>query len=103
MTAVRDIPRSVRWTVPLSLLGLALAVPFSAPDGTGMQWDELVLGGAAASSAWTLLRLARPMHRIAGDSAGEAAAMAESGAGSSTQASHAPSASCSASRGREKT
>ena len=34
----------VRWTVPLALLGLALTVPFSAPDGTGMQWDELVLG-----------------------------------------------------------
>ncbi len=51
MTAVHDIPRSVRWTVPLSLLGPALAVPFSAPDGTGMQWDELVLGGAAAARA----------------------------------------------------
>ena len=49
MTTLRDIPRSVRWTVPLSLLGLALAVPFSAPDGTGMQWDELVLGGVAAA------------------------------------------------------
>jgi hypothetical protein len=51
VTAVHDIPRSVRWTVPLSLLGPALAVPFSAPDGTGMQWDELVLGGAAAARA----------------------------------------------------
>ena len=31
----KDIPREVRWTVPLALVGLALAVPFSAPAGTG--------------------------------------------------------------------
>ena len=52
MTELRSHPPQVRWTVPLALLGLALAVPFSAPDGTGMQWDELVLGGIAASTAW---------------------------------------------------
>ena len=61
MTALKSIPREVRWTVPLALLGLTLAVPFSAPDGTGMQWDELVLGAVAASTAWTLSRLVRGM------------------------------------------
>ncbi|HEY0402621.1 MAG TPA: diguanylate cyclase [Blastococcus sp.] len=65
MTALKNIPRAVRWTVPLALLGLALAVPFSAPDGTGMQWDELVLGAVAASSAWTMFRLVRGMDRQA--------------------------------------
>jgi quercetin dioxygenase-like cupin family protein len=59
MTALRSIPREVRWTVPLALVGLALAVPFSAPDGTGMQWDELVLTATAASAAWALFRAAR--------------------------------------------
>src|SRR3954449_13456637 len=48
MTALHSIPRSVRWTVLLGLIGLALTVPFSAPDGSGMQWDEAVLGGVAA-------------------------------------------------------
>jgi diguanylate cyclase (GGDEF)-like protein/PAS domain S-box-containing protein len=66
VTTLREIPRSVRWTVPLGLLGLALTVPFSAPDGTGMQWDELVLGGVAASSAWAFFRAARGMDRTAG-------------------------------------
>ncbi|TFV90342.1 diguanylate cyclase [Blastococcus sp. CT_GayMR16] len=61
MTFLSRIPPEVRWTVPLALIGLALAVPFSAPDGTGMQWDELVLGAVAASSAWTLFRLTRHM------------------------------------------
>ncbi|SFF50738.1 diguanylate cyclase domain-containing protein [Blastococcus tunisiensis] len=62
----RSIPRSVRWTVPLALLGLLITVPHSAPDGTGMQWDEIVLGGVAASSAWAIFRIARPMTRSAG-------------------------------------
>ncbi|SOE00343.1 diguanylate cyclase domain-containing protein [Blastococcus haudaquaticus] len=66
MIGLRDIPRSVRWTVPLGLLGLALTVPFSAPDGTGMQWDEIVLGAVAASSSWEAFRIARPMARDAG-------------------------------------
>ena len=61
MIALRTIPRSVRWAVPLGLLGLLFAVPFSAPDGTGMQWDELVLGGVAASAAWTVHSLTRRM------------------------------------------
>jgi diguanylate cyclase (GGDEF)-like protein/PAS domain S-box-containing protein len=61
MTAPRNVPRAVRWTVPLALLGLVLTVPFSAPDGTGMQWDELVLGAVAASSAGTMFRLTRRM------------------------------------------
>ena len=65
MTGLQNIPRAVRWTVPLALVGLALAVPFSAPDGTGMQWDELVLGAVAASSAWTMFRTIRRMDRTA--------------------------------------
>ena len=65
MISVQGLPRSVRWTAPLGLLGLLVAVPFSAPDGTGMQWDELVLGAVAASSAWALLRLIRAMDREA--------------------------------------
>src|SRR4051795_808249 len=61
MTALHSIPRSVRWTVLLGLIGLALTVPFSAPDGSGMQWDEAVLGGVAASAAWRIFRLTRTM------------------------------------------
>ena len=61
MTAPPGIPRVIRWTVALGLLGLALAVPFSAPDGTGMQWDELVLAGVAGSAAWSVFRLIRRM------------------------------------------
>src|SRR3954454_2700847 len=61
MTALHSIPRSVRWTVLLGLIGLALTVPFSAPDGSGMQWDEAVLGGVAASAAWSIFRLTRTM------------------------------------------
>jgi len=51
--------------VLLALLGLAVTVPFSAPDGTGMQWDELVLTGVAGSSAWTVLQRTRTMTRAA--------------------------------------
>ena len=47
-------PRAVRRTVLLALAGLAGAVPFSSSDGTGMQWDELVLACVAAVSAWTV-------------------------------------------------
>jgi hypothetical protein len=65
MRLLRSTPRSVRWTLSLGLLGLAFAVPFSAPDGTGMQWDELVLGSLAASSAWSLFRAVRSMERPA--------------------------------------
>ena len=61
MTAPPGIPRVIRWTVALGLLGLALAVPFSAPDGTGMQWDELVLAGVAGSTVWSICRLIRRM------------------------------------------
>ncbi|MCW2700100.1 MAG: hypothetical protein JWQ45_1635 [Blastococcus sp.] len=61
MSWLRHTPRSVRWTVPLALLGLAVTVPFSAPDGTGMQWDELVLGAVAASAAHGAFRLSREM------------------------------------------
>ena len=65
MTTLKSIPLPVRWTVPLALLGLFFAVPHSAPDGTGMQWDELVLGGVAASAALALYRLTRGMDRQA--------------------------------------
>ena len=65
MTGLHGVPRAVRWTAPLALVGLALAVPFSAPDGTGMQWDELVLGAVAASAAWAMFRLSRDMDREA--------------------------------------
>jgi diguanylate cyclase (GGDEF)-like protein/PAS domain S-box-containing protein len=61
VTWLHEVPRSVRWTVPLALLGLAATVPFSAPDGTGMQWDELVLGATGASAAWGAFRQARDM------------------------------------------
>jgi diguanylate cyclase (GGDEF)-like protein/PAS domain S-box-containing protein len=62
MTAAAPrIPGSIRWTVVLGLLGLAVTVPFSAPDGTGMQWDEVVLAPAAAYSGWALLRVLRTM------------------------------------------
>jgi diguanylate cyclase (GGDEF)-like protein/PAS domain S-box-containing protein len=61
MTGLIGIPRVIRWTVALGLLGLALAVPFSAPDGTGMQWDELVLACVAGSAVWSVLRLIRGM------------------------------------------
>lgn len=59
------LPRAFGWTLALGLAGLALAVPFSAPDGTGMQWDELVLGSIALSSAWMAFRRIRVMDRVA--------------------------------------
>jgi diguanylate cyclase (GGDEF)-like protein/PAS domain S-box-containing protein len=62
MSRLHSVPRSVRWTVPLALLGLAVTVPFSAPDGTGMQWDELVLGATAAGAAWAAFRQTRDME-----------------------------------------
>ena len=65
MTGPPRIPRAIRWTVALGLTGLALAVPFSAPDGTGMQWDELVLAGVAGSAVWSVLRLVRGMDAAA--------------------------------------
>lgn len=40
MTALRTAPLQLRWTLLLGLLGLALTVPSSSPDGTGMQWDD---------------------------------------------------------------
>jgi diguanylate cyclase (GGDEF)-like protein len=61
----RSHPRVVRWTVLAGLIGLVAAVPFSAPDGTGMQWDELVLGCVAASASWALFSRARTMSRAA--------------------------------------
>jgi diguanylate cyclase (GGDEF)-like protein/PAS domain S-box-containing protein len=64
MTPPHSIPRSVRWTVVLALVGLAVTVPFSAPDGTGMQWDELVLGAVAAGAAVATLRYARAMDPL---------------------------------------
>ncbi|TQN37978.1 PAS domain S-box-containing protein/diguanylate cyclase (GGDEF)-like protein [Blastococcus colisei] len=63
MIALRSVPWGVRTAVPLALVGLALAVPFSAPDGTGMQWDELVLGSLASMVAWSMFRRLRTMDR----------------------------------------
>ncbi|MET0765874.1 MAG: diguanylate cyclase [Blastococcus sp.] len=65
MTVATGIPRDIRWTLALGFLGLAVAVPFSAPDGTGMQWDELVLACIAARSAWAIFRLIRGMDAAA--------------------------------------
>ena len=69
----RSHPRVVRWTVLAGLIGLVAAVPFSAPDGTGMQWDELVLGAMATYASWSMFRHARdkegtaaPPWRVAG-------------------------------------
>ncbi|MGY2002798.1 diguanylate cyclase domain-containing protein [Blastococcus sp. SYSU DS1024] len=65
MTGWRELPRELRWTAVLGLLGLVLAVPFSAPGGTGMQWDELVLGAVATSGALVMLRHLRTMDPAA--------------------------------------
>ncbi|WP_040337596.1 diguanylate cyclase domain-containing protein [Candidatus Blastococcus massiliensis] len=65
MTELRNAPPQLRWTVLLGLLGLAVTVPFSAPDGTGMQWDELVLGSVAVSCATLAWRRLRAMDRHA--------------------------------------
>src|SRR6195952_1109756 len=65
VTRLRELPRSVRWTLPLALLGLAVTVPFSAPDGTGMQWDELVLGSVAFVAAVAVFRTVQTMDRAA--------------------------------------
>ncbi|RBY96274.1 hypothetical protein DQ237_10475 [Blastococcus sp. TF02-8] len=65
MTWLRDLPIQLRWTVVLGALGLHLAVPFSAPDGTGMQWDELVLGCVATSCAVMVFRRLARMDRAA--------------------------------------
>ncbi|NEK84234.1 diguanylate cyclase [Blastococcus saxobsidens] len=65
MTWLRELPSQLRWTVVLGIVGLALTVPFSAPDGTGMQWDELVLGSIATSCAVLVLRRLRIMDRRA--------------------------------------
>jgi hypothetical protein len=62
---VSAVGRRLAWTLVLGLLGLALAVPVSSPDGTGMQWDELVLGCVAVSSAWLGYGRLRLMDRAA--------------------------------------
>ncbi|WP_130504306.1 diguanylate cyclase domain-containing protein [Blastococcus saxobsidens] len=60
---MREVPRPIRWAVVLGIVGLALTVPHSAPDGTGMQWDELVLGAVATSCAVGIVRRLRIMDR----------------------------------------
>ena len=62
---LRALPAQIRWTLALGLVGLALTVPFSAPDGTGMQWDELVLASVAASASWMMFARLRTMDRAA--------------------------------------
>lgn len=61
MTWLRSVPARIRWTLTLALIGLGVTVPFSAPDGTGMQWDELVLAGVAASATWMFVGRLRTM------------------------------------------
>ncbi|MCA0144908.1 diguanylate cyclase domain-containing protein [Blastococcus sp. LR1] len=63
MSWLRDLPVQFRWTVLLGIVGLIAAVPFSAPDGTGMQWDELVLGSIATSCVVLILRRLAIMDR----------------------------------------
>ncbi|TKJ23146.1 EAL domain-containing protein [Blastococcus sp. CCUG 61487] len=65
MTTFRTMPAQLRWTLLLGLLGLAVTVPFSSPDGTGMQWDELVLGSIALSCASLASRRLWQMDRNA--------------------------------------
>ncbi|SEL65089.1 PAS domain S-box-containing protein/diguanylate cyclase (GGDEF) domain-containing protein [Blastococcus sp. DSM 46786] len=65
MIGPRDLPGRLRWTALLGLLGLVLAVPFSAPGGTGMQWDELVLGSVATSCAVVVVRRLRTLEPAA--------------------------------------
>jgi diguanylate cyclase (GGDEF)-like protein/PAS domain S-box-containing protein len=65
VTVLRSVPTALRRAFLLGLLGLALTVPHSAPDGTGMQWDELVLGSVAVTCAWTVWRRVRTMERTA--------------------------------------
>jgi diguanylate cyclase (GGDEF)-like protein len=67
------LPAHLRLVVLLGLAGLACAVPNSLPDGTGMQWDELVLGAMATYASWSMFRHARdkegtaaPPWRVAG-------------------------------------
>ena len=55
------VPRQVRLVAGLGALLLAAAVPFSNPDGTGMQWDEAVLGPLALWAAVSILRATRRM------------------------------------------
>ena len=55
------IPPRIRLAALLVAVGLVAAVPFSNPDGTGMQWDELVLGALATWCSWSMLRLAGRM------------------------------------------
>jgi diguanylate cyclase (GGDEF)-like protein/PAS domain S-box-containing protein len=62
---LRALPAQVRWTFALAVVGLCAAVPFSAPDGTGMQWDELVLTSVGASAAWMIVGRLRSMDREA--------------------------------------
>ncbi|RBY93914.1 hypothetical protein DQ244_00620 [Blastococcus sp. TBT05-19] len=65
MSWLRELPVQLRWTVLLGIAGLTAAVPFSAPDGTGMQWDELVLGSVATSCGVLMLRRLVSMDRTA--------------------------------------
>ncbi len=65
MTWLRDLPAALRRILLLALCGLALTVPSSAPDGTGMQADDLVLAAVAAGAAWTMVARLRTMERPA--------------------------------------
>jgi diguanylate cyclase (GGDEF)-like protein/PAS domain S-box-containing protein len=62
---VRGLPPAVRHLLLFALAGLAVTVPFSAPDGTGMQWDDLVLGAVAAGTVGIASARLRGMERTA--------------------------------------
>ncbi|KQS68859.1 hypothetical protein ASG41_08110 [Modestobacter sp. Leaf380] len=47
----------------LALLALVVAVPLSAPDGSGRQWDNLVLGVVGSAAAVRASRATRGMDR----------------------------------------
>jgi diguanylate cyclase (GGDEF)-like protein len=51
--------------VLVALLALTVAGPASAPDGSGMQWDELVLSVVAAGAGWAIIRRTRAMDPAA--------------------------------------
>ncbi|TYP87234.1 diguanylate cyclase domain-containing protein [Blastococcus xanthinilyticus] len=65
MTALRELPRQLLWTAALGLVGLVLTAPASAPDGTGMQWDELVMSALATSCAVLVVRRLRGVEPAA--------------------------------------
>jgi diguanylate cyclase (GGDEF)-like protein/PAS domain S-box-containing protein len=52
-------PPRVGPALAAGLATLAVTLPFSAPDGTGRQWDDLVLAVVAFGAAWRSTRVLR--------------------------------------------